>query len=405
MAQFSYTAIGPDGKKKTGKLEAKSKEVAVANLKAEGFTVTKIEAGGIAGLGGMLNFGGKVRKRDFAIFCRQFTSIVRAGVSIVDAFGMLAEQTQNGALKAAIQQTHSDISKGDTLAVAMRKRGGVFPSMLCNMVEAGEASGSLDIAFERMATQFEKDAKLESAVKKAMIYPIVLILVMIGVICAMMLFVIPRFVGMFDEIGGDLPAVTKALMAVSDFFVHYWWALLIGVIAIVVGYKTFYATQNGKELIDRIKLRIPVLGNIQIKSACAKLGRTLCTLLGAGVPMVDALDITARSMDNEMYKQAMKDAKDQVTRGVALSRPLKTCGLFPPMIIHMVSIGEETGNIEQMLTNVAEYYEDDVQAATESMMALMEPAIIIVMAFVVGFLVIAMLSPMFSLYETLSNPQ
>ena len=157
-----------------------------------------------------------------------------------------------------------------------------------------------------------------------------------------------------------------------------------------------------KELIDRIKLRIPVFGQIQIKSACAKLGRTLCTLLGAGVPMVDALDITARSMDNEMYKQAMKDAKDQVTRGVTLSRPLKTSGLFPPMIIHMISIGEETGNIESMLENVAEYYEEDVQVATESMMALMEPAIVIVMAVLVGFLVLAILTPMFSLYESLS---
>ena len=402
MAQFSYTAMTSDGKKKTGKVEAKSKEVAVANLKAEGLTVTKIEAGGGSGLKGILSFGQKVKTRDFAIFCRQFTSIVRAGVSIVDAFQMLGDQTQNAALKNAIEQTHSDISKGDTLATAMKKRGGVFPNMLTNMVEAGEASGSLDVAFERMSIQFEKDAKLESAVRKALIYPIVLIVVMVGVVFAMMLFVIPRFVGMFDEIGGELPAVTKALMNVSDFFVHYWWLMLIIVGAIVAGYKTFYATQNGKELIDRIKLRIPVFGGIQIKSACAKLGRTLCTLLGAGVPMVDALDITARSMDNEMYRKAMKDAKDQVTRGVALSRPLKTSGLFPPMVIHMVSIGEETGNIEQMLENVAGYYEDDVQAATESMMALMEPAIIIVMAGVVGFLVIAMLSPMFSLYENLA---
>ena len=404
MAQFVYTVVTPDGKKKSGKVEAKSKEVAVANLKAEGFTVTKIEqGGGLKGLTAMFSFGQKVKTRDFAVFCRQFTSIVQAGVSIVDAFGMLADQTQNSALKTAVQQTHADISKGDTLAAAMRKQGGVFPAMLCNMVEAGEASGSLDIAFNRMATQFEKDAKLESAVKKAMIYPIVLIVVMIGVICAMMLFVIPKFVGMFEEIGsGDLPAVTKALMNISQFFVHWWWLLGLGVIALVFAYKTFYATQNGKELIDRIKLRIPVLGPIQIKSACAKLGRTLSTLLGAGVPMVDALDITARSMDNEMYKQAMKDAKEQVTRGVALSRPLKTCGLFPPMVIHMVSIGEETGNIESMLENVAGYYEDDVQAATESMMALMEPAIIIVMAVIVGFLVIAILSPMFSLYENLT---
>jgi len=402
MAQFSYTAMTPDGKKKTGKVEAKSKEVAVANLKAEGLTVTKIEAGGGGGLKGIFSFGQKVKTRDFAIFCRQFTSIVRAGVSIVDAFQMLGDQTQNAALKNAIEQTHSDISKGDTLAAAMKKRGGVFPNMLTNMVEAGEASGSLDVAFERMSIQFEKDAKLESAVKKAMIYPIVLIVVMVGVVFAMMLFVIPRFVGMFDEIGGELPAVTKALMNVSDFFVKFWWLIILIVVAIITAYKTFYATQNGKELIDRIKLRIPVFGGIQIKSACAKLGRTLCTLLGAGVPMVDALDITARSMDNEMYRKAMKDAKDQVTRGVALSRPLKTSGLFPPMVIHMVSIGEETGNIEQMLENVAGYYEDDVQAATESMMALMEPFIIIVMAGVVGFLVIAMLSPMFSLYENLA---
>jgi len=403
MAQFQYTAIAPDGKKKSGKVEAKSKEVAVANLKAEGFTVTKIDTAGVLNISALLNFGKKVKKRDFAIFCRQFVSIVQAGVSIVDAFAMLGEQTQNAALKTAIEQTHSDISKGDTLAAAMRKRGGVFPPMLCNMVEAGEASGSLDKAFDRMAIQFEKDAKLESAVKKAMIYPIVLIVVMAGVIAAMMLFVIPRFQGMFDEIGaGELPAITKAMVGLSTFFVHYWWLILIIVIAIVVGFKTFYATQNGKELIDRIKLRIPVFGQIQIKSACAKLGRTLCTLLGAGVPMVDAIDITARSMDNEMYKQAMKDAKDQVTRGVTLSRPLKTCGLFPPMVIHMISIGEETGNIESMLENVAEYYEEDVQVATESMMALMEPAIVIVMAGLVGFLVLAILTPMFSLYESLS---
>ena len=177
---------------------------------------------------------------------------------------------------------------------------------------------------------------------------------------------------------------------------------MIGAGLLFAGYKFFYSTPAGKNFIDKLKLKIPALGPVQTKSACARLGRTLCTLLGAGVPMIDALDITARSMDNVHYRDAMKEAKDQVTRGVPLSRPLKTCGLFPPMVIHMVSIGEETGNIEAMLENVAKYYEEDVQAATESMMALMEPAIIIVMAGVVGFLVIAMLSPMFSLYENLA---
>lgn len=401
MAEFQYKIIRPDGKTQSGRMSAKTKEAAVASLRAEKNTVTYIEEATGLRKGINLSFGARVKPRDFSIFCRQFVSIVGAGVTIVDAFAMLQEQTASKALQTAVRSVHADISKGDTLANSMRRQNGVFPDMLCNMVEAGEASGSLDKSFTRMAVQFEKDSKLESAVKKALIYPIVLIVVMIGVVFAMMTFVIPKFMGMFDEIGGDLPAITKALIAVSDFFVGYWWAIILAGLAAFVGYKVYYGTESGKNLIDKIKLKIPVFGAVQTKSACARLGRTLCTLLGAGVPMIDALDITARSMDNVQYKIAMKEAKDQVTRGVTLSRPLKTCGLFPPMVIHMVSIGEETGNIESMLENVADYYEEDVQNATESMMALMEPAIIIVMAGLVGFLVLAMLSPMFSLYENL----
>ena len=402
MAEFQYTMIGPDGKEKKGRMQAKSKEAAVAALKAEKNVVTSIKEANGMQKGINFTFGQKVGYRDFSIFCHQFVSIVGAGVTIIDAFSMLADQTENKALQNAIRAVHTDISKGDTLANSMRRQAGVFPMMLCNMVEAGEASGSLDKSFSRMAIQFEKDAQLQSAVKKALIYPIVLIVVMIGVVFAMMTFVIPNFMGMFEDIGGELPAVTLALIAVSDFFVAYWWAILLGAGLLFAGYKLFYSTPTGQSTIDKLKLKIPALGPVQTKSACARLGRTLCTLLGAGVPMIDALDITARSMDNVHYKNAMKEAKDQVTRGVVLSRPLKTCGLFPPMVIHMVSIGEETGNIEAMLENVAKYYEEDVQAATESMMALMEPAIIIVMAGVVGFLVIAMLSPMFSLYENLA---
>ena len=401
MAEFQYKVIRPDGKTQSGRMSAKTKEAAVASLRAEKNTVTYIEEATGLKKGINFSFGARVKPRDFSIFCRQFVSIVGAGVTIVDAFAMLQEQTSSKALQTAVRSVHADISKGDTLANSMRRQNGVFPDMLCNMVEAGEASGSLDKSFTRMAIQFEKDAKLEAAVKKALIYPIVLIVVMIGVVFAMMTFVIPKFMGMFEEIGGELPVVTKALIAVSDVFVGYWWLMVIIVFLLAIGYKMFYGTDKGKYLVDKIKLKIPALGPVQTKSACARLGRTLCTLLGAGVPMIDALDITSRSMDNVHYKIAMKEAKDQVTRGVTLSRPLKTCGLFPPMVIHMVSIGEETGNIETMLENVANYYEEDVQNATESMMALMEPAIIIVMAGMVGFLVLAMLSPMFSLYENL----
>lgn len=401
MAEFSYTIVTPDGKNKKGRIEAKNKDAAVQILKAEKNTVTSISEA--KGLGKKINFsfGQKVKKRDFAIFCHQFVSIIGAGVTIVDAFQMLAEQTENKALKFAIEGVHTDISKGDTLANAMRRRNGVFPEMLCNMVEAGEASGSLDKSFDRMAVQFEKDAQLQSSVKKAMIYPIVLILVMIGVVFAMMTFVIPKFMGMFEGLDAEMPKLTLALIAISDVFVKFWWLMLLAAGGLFAAFKAFSVTTMGRDIIDKVKLKVPVLGAVQQKSACAKLGRTLCTLLAAGVPMIDALDITARSMDNVYYKKAMKDAKEQVTRGVVLSRPLKTCGLFPPMVVHMVSIGEETGNIEDMLENVADYYEEDVQNATESMMALMEPAIIIVMAGVVGFLVLAILSPMFTLYDSL----
>lgn len=402
MAEFQYRVITPSGKEKKGRMQAKTKDAAVAALKAEKNVITSIEEA--TGMQKSVNFsfGKKVKPRDFSIFCHQFVSIIGAGVTIVDAFDMLAEQTENKALKEAVKGVHTDISKGDTLAVAMRRRTGVFPEMLCNMVEAGEASGSLDKSFSRMAIQFEKDAKLQGAVKKALIYPVVLIVVMVGVIFAMMTFVIPKFMGMFSELDTELPLMTQMVVNISDFFVGYWWAILIGVAVLIAAYKFYSSTVGGKAVLDKIALKVPFLGAVQTKSACAKLGRTLCTLLAAGVPMIDALDITARSMDNVHYKDAMKEAKEQVTRGVPLSRPLKTSNMFPPMVIHMTTIGEETGNIEAMLENVANYYEEDVQLATESMMAMMEPLIIIVMAFVVGFLVLAILSPMFTLYENLS---
>ena len=273
--------------------------------------------------------------------------------------------------------------------------------MLCNMVEAGEASGSLDVAFDRMAVQFEKEDKLKQSVKKAMIYPVVLVVVMIGVLFLMMVWVIPNFMGMFAELDAEMPATTQLVINMSDFVIAKWWLILLVAAAVFAAVKLYAGTPNGKFVLGGLKLKIPVLGKLQMKSECARLGRTLCTLLSAGVPMIDALEITSRSMENVHYKKALADAKEQVMRGVPLSRPLKTCGLFPPMVIHMVAIGEETGNIESMLENVANYYEDDVQVATEQMMALMEPMIIVVMAVVVGFMIMAILQPMFTLYESI----
>ena len=401
MAEFQYRVITPEGKEKKGTMEGKSIEQVTGVLKAQKNVILSVSEASLMNRDINFSLGGRVSARDYSIFCRQFVSIISAGVSIIHALEMMRDQTENRTLKKALGEVYEDVSKGESMAGAMKKHSKVFPSMLCNMVEAGEASGSMEVAFERMAVQFEKENKLKQSVKKAMIYPIVLLVVMVGVLFLMMIWVIPNFMGMFAELDTELPPITQAVVNMSDFVIAKWWLILLVVAAAIALFKAYAASPSGKFVLGGIALKIPVFGKLQTKSECARLGRTLCTLLGAGVPMMDAIEITGRSMENVHYKKAMMDAKDQVMRGMALSRPLKTCGLFPPMVVHMVSIGEETGNIETMLENVANYYEDDVQVATEQVMALMEPMIIVVMAIVVGVLIMAIMQPMLILYESI----
>lgn len=401
MAEFQYRVITPEGKEKKGTMEGKSIEQVTGVLKAQKNVILSVSEASLMSRDINFSLGGRVSARDYSIFCRQFVSIISAGVSIINALEMMRDQTENRTLKKALGEVYEDVSKGESMAGAMKKHSRVFPSMLCNMVEAGEASGSMEVAFERMAVQFEKENKLKQSVKKAMIYPIVLLVVMVGVLFLMMIWVIPNFMGMFAELDTELPPITQAVVNMSDFVIAKWWLILLVVAAAIALFKAYAASPSGKFVLGGIALKIPVFGKLQTKSECARLGRTLCTLLGAGVPMMDAIEITGRSMENVHYKKAMMDAKDQVMRGMALSRPLKTCGLFPPMVVHMVSIGEETGNIETMLENVANYYEDDVQVATEQVMALMEPMIIVVMAIVVGVLIMAIMQPMLTLYESI----
>ncbi|HOO28887.1 MAG TPA: type II secretion system F family protein, partial [Lachnospiraceae bacterium] len=297
-----------------------------------------------------------------------------------------------------------EVGKGETLSTAMRKQDRIFPPMFVNLVEAGEATGSLETAFERMAVQFEKEAQLKAIVKKAMIYPIIVACVAIGVIFAMMTFVIPNFMSMFADMDIEMPAFTQFIIDLSDFFVAYWWAIIAVVLLVIVLLRIYARTTNGRVVFSTIKIKLPVFGRLQIKTASARLARTLSTLLRAGVPMIQALEITANSMSNNiLFQRAIYNAKDQVSNGVALSKPLKMCGLFPPMVVHMVSIGEETGNLEDMLENIAAYYEEEVTEATEQLTAVMEPMIILIMALVVGILIMAIMQPMLTLYDAVGN--
>ena len=316
---------------------------------------------------------------------------------------MLADQTENKVLREAIRQVQIDVEKGESLAGAMRKQKVTFPSLLIHMVEAGEASGSLEVAFERMAIQFEKQAKLSGTIKKAMAYPVIVILVAIVVVIVMLAVVFPQFQTMFDDLGSDLPKITKIVIAMSDFVKMFWWLLILIVAGIVVGIQTFRKTATGQVLFSKVALRAPVLGNVTVKSAAATLSRTLSTLLAAGISLVDAVDITSKVVGNIIVRGALEDSVEEIQRGVPLSVPLEESGVFPPMVYHMTRIGEETGNVEDMLGKIADYYEEEVETATSAMVSMLEPLLIVGLAFIVGFILLAIYMPMLSMYSAIEN--
>lgn len=402
METFSYTAVGADGKEKKGTVIAETREDAARSLKDQGLLPMPIGKQSALDKDINFSFGKKgVKVRDLSVFCRQFSSIIKAGVNVINALSMMSEQTENKKLKAAIKNVQSNVEKGETLSSAMRSEGDIFPSLLISMVAAGEASGSLETAIERMAIQFEKDAKISGMVKKAMIYPIILIIVMIGVVIAMMMFVIPNFMDMFEGLDAEMPFMTVMVINMSNFILDRWWLLILIVVGIVFAYKSYYKTDAGRHVIDRIKIKIPVFGVLTVKTACARFSRIMSTLLSAGMPMISAIEIAAGTMDNVLFKDALQKVRSGVALGMGFSQQIGVTRLFPAMLVHMVGIGEETGNIEDMLTNVANYYDEEVELATQSVTALMEPMIIIVMAVVVGALVLAIYQPMITLYSTL----
>lgn len=405
MEAFSYRAIGPDGKEKKGSMEADSKEEVASRLRDEGLVPTSIVGASLLDKDINFSLGKKKGKgaspRDLAVFCRQFGSILRAGVNVIGALDMLSEQTESKTLKVALKNVQSAVEKGETLAGAMKQNREVFPSLLINMVAAGEASGSLESSIDRMADQFEKDAKLKAMIKKAMMYPIVLCFVAIGVVIVMLTVVIPNFTSMFEDMGSDLPGFTKAVVAASDFIIEYWYILLIIVVGIVVAFKLWSKSESGAYTLAKLKVKAPVMGNLTQKTACARFSRTLSTLMAAGMPMLEAIDICARTMDNLLYRDALLKVKNGVSLGLELSGQLKATGLFPAMVVHMIGIGEETGSLEEMLNNVAVYYDEEVETATQALTSLMEPMIILVMAGVVCLLIMAIYTPMISLYDQL----
>lgn len=402
MATFGYEALAPNGKVKKASISADSRDEAIKKIKENGLTIISVEEQSALQKDIELPmFKKKVSERDLSVFCRQFSSLMKAGVSIINSLEMLVEQTENKRLKTALLNTLSNVEKGENLATAMKMSGDAFPPLLISMIAAGEASGSLEKSIDRMGEQFEKNAKLKGLVKKAMMYPIVLCVVAVAVVVVLMVMVIPNFVTMFQDLGTELPFMTKAVMALSEAIINYWYIFIAVIVAIVVAYKMFVSNDKGRHIKDDIVLKIPVIGSLVQKQACASFSRTLSTLLQAGMPVMDSIHTVAGTMSNVHFKDALLKAMDGVSLGLSLSSQLKQSGRFPAMVVHMTNIGEETGNLEEMLTNVAKYYDEEVELTTQSVTALMEPLIILVMAAIVCVIIAAVYGPMITMYNAL----
>lgn len=404
MPNFKYMAYSKDGKEIKGSIEAVDQEDAAKRIKEQGQMVVKVEAESALDKDINLSIGKKkASSRDLSVFCRQFVSISTAGVAIVDALEMLGDQTENKALQEAIYNVKASVQKGETLAGSMRQQKGIFPSIMVNMVEAGESSGNLETSFERMAIQFEKSTKIQGLVKKSMIYPIALSVVVIGVVVLMMAFVVPTFSDMYADMDQELPFLTRMVVAISDFVVQKWYILISAIVIVVVAFKVFAATKTGMYILADVKRKVPIFGKLTVKSASAQFARNLSTLTAAGISMIDALNIVAKTMPNLRFRDAVLEAKEKVAQGRPLSEPLRASGVFPNMIIHMIGIGEETGNMDDMLITAATYFEEEVEAATEQVAAVIEPLLIVVMAGIVGVIIMSILIPMFGMYDLASG--
>ncbi len=403
MATYGYEALDANGKTIKGSIDSETLEKAKGELKSRGVTIITIGEQSLLSRDINLDIGGYPTARDLSVFSRQFVSMVRAGVTILDALKMLAESTENKRLQEATKAVRVATEKGETLANAMAEHPKIFPDLMINMVAAGESSGSLDKSLERMSKQLEQSAKTRAMVKKAMIYPIVVCVVAIAVVIVMLVKVIPTYTTMFEELDVELPGITKMVQSASDFLINQWFIVVpvVGVIAFAI--ISFAQTDQGKHFFGKLAITIPAFKNLTVKSASAMMARTLSTLLGSGVPLVESVGIVSTTMTNIYFREALEEAKGEVVIGQPLSVPLQAAGLFPPMVYHMVRIGEESGNTEEMLDKMADYYEEEVEMAVQGLMAAMEPMIIIVLAVIVGVLVGACLAPMLAMYNALDS--
>ena len=397
MAKFQYKAKNMSGKVIEGIYDAPNRQNVIDMIKDKAFYPMEIneivESKDIKELDAFA----KVKTKDLMVFCRQFSGILKAGVTLVQALKMLSEQTENPLLRNIIKEISSDIQKGSSLSEAMSKHSKHFPPILIHMANAGEISGNLEDALDTVAIHFEKNEKIRKKVKGAMTYPVIVLIVAVVVVAFLLAFVVPTFTGIFENSDTALPGVTRALIAISDFIRNSWFVLALFAVIIGALVKMYLGSDDGRYAFDKKKLSLPLLGDIQVKSTAANFARTMTTLLSSGVGITEAIRISGQVIGNTYTIDVLKDIERQVNEGKGLYGPVKESGIFPPLLVNMIMLGEETGNLEDMLAKTANYFEEEVDEATEKLTTMLEPLIIVVLAVVVAFIVIAIALPMFDL--------
>jgi type IV pilus assembly protein PilC len=402
MPVFVYQGKNRAGTKVTGEQSASSKAELASLLRRQQINVTKMSEKGKEFT--LPSFGSGVKPAEIAIFTRQFSVMIDAGLPLVQCLEILGGQQENKTFQKVLLGTRAAVEGGVTLSAAMRQYEKIFDNLYVNMVEAGETGGILDTILQRLSTYIEKNVKLKRAVKSALVYPVVVVLVAVGVITLLLWKVVPIFTTLFVSLNVALPLPTRIVIALSHFVGSIFGALsVVAVIGIVIGMKFWYATEGGRMAIDRALLKIPLIGNLLRKIAVARFTRTLGTLISSGVPILEGLDITARSAGNAVIEKALLHVRKALEAGRTLADPLRETDVFPGMVTQMIAVGEQTGAMDAMLQKIADFYEDEVDAAVKDLLAAMEPIMIVVLGTVVGGIVISMYLPIFSLIGQLAN--
>jgi len=391
---FEYKGKSVTGVAVQGQLKAKTKADLERTLRSNRILVTSVsrKASDLN-----IKIGTGIKKIHISRFTRQFSTMIGAGLPMVQCLDILSQQMEAAELRKIVGQIKESVQSGTTLSEALRKHKKVFDDLYVNMVEAGEVGGALDTILVRLANYREKADQLARKVKGAMVYPIVVSIVAIGVTVAMLKYIVPVFAKMFSDLGAELPGATQIILSISDILNDYFWVFILAVAAMVVTYKMVGRTPNGRLQIDKLKLRIPAIGTLIRKSSVARFSRTLGTLISSGVSILDALDTTARTAGNRVVHDAIKKATLAIAEGDTITGPLKESGVFPPMVVQMISVGEKTGGLDEMLNKIADFYDEEVDAAVAALTSLIEPVVIVVMGAVIGGILIAMYLPMFDI--------